>query len=290
MQMKNNIMSKNQEKSGIKIIKASGKEETYSRQKLCRSLKATGAPKTLVDRVCHIVEKEISHGTTTEEIFRTTAKYLKEENPILAAKYSLKQSIMELGPSGFLFEQYIGAILEEYGYKVKTNQMMKGESGVFHEIDILASTKDTHYIIEAKYHNGRGVKTNVPIAMYAFARLLDIAGQQKKKEKENHKAWLVTNTKFTRSTIRYSLHNDIKLTGWSYPKQDNLQRLIEAKSLYPVTILPSVNQYAREQFAKHNLYFAKDLINLTAKQFQKLFGIHQKVSINIQSEAMALCA
>lgn len=274
----------------MKIIKASGKEELYSKQKLCNSLKATGAPKTLVDRVCSIVGKEISPGATTEEIFKRTARHLKKENPILAAKYSLKQSIMELGPSGFLFEQYIGAILKEYGYKVKTNQMMKGESLVFHEIDILASTKDTHYIIEAKYHNGRGVKTNVQVAMYTFARLLDIAAQQKKKESAKHKAWLVTNTKFTQSTIRYSLHKDIKLTGWNYPKKENLRALIEAKALYPITILPSVNRYAKNQFAKHSLYFAKDLINLTPKQFQKLFGIHQKVSFNIQSEATALCA
>ena len=65
--------------------------------------------------------------------------------------------------------------------------------------------------------------------------------------------------------------------------------LIEGKSLYPVTVLPSMNRYAKEQFARHNLYFAKDLIHLTSKQFQKLFGISQKISQNIQKEAMALC-
>ena len=166
----------------MKIIKASGEQELYSRQKLCNSLKATGAPKALVDRVCLVVEKEIRPGMTTQEIFLRTSRYLKKENPVLAAKYSLKQGIMQLGPSGFLFEQYVGAILREYGYTIKTNQMMKGKSRVFHEIDILASTKDTHYIIEAKYHNKRGVKTDVQVAMYMFARLLDIESYQKKRD------------------------------------------------------------------------------------------------------------
>jgi Holliday junction resolvase-like predicted endonuclease len=273
----------------MKIIKASGEQELYSRQKLCNSLKATGAPKALVDRVCLVVEKEIRPGMTTQEIFLRTSRYLKKENPVLAAKYSLKQGIMQLGPSGFLFEQYVGAILREYGYTIKTNQMMKGKSRVFHEIDILASTKDTHYIIEAKYHNKRGVKTDVQVAMYMFARLLDIESYQKKREKEKHRAWLVTNTKFTRSAIRYALHKNIQLTGWKYPKKESLENLIEAKSLYPVTVLPSVNRYAKEQFAKHNLYFAKDLINLTSKQFQKLFAIRQKIAENIQKEAIELC-
>ncbi|MCH7551910.1 restriction endonuclease [Patescibacteria group bacterium] len=273
----------------MKITKASGEQELYSRQKLCNSLRATGAPKALVDRVCYIVEKEISPGMTTQEIFEKTQRYLAKENPILAAKYSLKQGIMELGPSGFLFEKYVGAILKEYGYIVKTNQMMRGKSGIFHEIDILAHTKDTHYIIEAKYHNKRGIKTDVKVVMYTFARFLDIENHQRKREKEKHKAWLFTNTKFTRSAIRYALHKNIQLTGWKYPKKESLEKLIEAKSLYPVTVLPSVNRYAREQFAKHNLYFAKDLINLTSKQFQRLFAIKQKIAQNIQKEATELC-
>jgi len=273
----------------MKITKASGEQETYSRQKLCNSLKAAGAPKTLVDRVCRMVEKEINPGMTTEEISRKTTEYLRKENPVLAAKYSLRQGIMELGPAGFLFEQYIAAVLGEYGYTTKTNQMMKGESGVFHEIDILASTKDIHYIVEAKYHNRRGVKTDVKVTMYTFARFLDIENYQKKKEKEKHKAWLFTNTKFTRSTIRYAVYKGIKLTGWKYPKKESLEKLIEAKALYPVTVLPSVNRYLKRQFAKHNLYFAKDLVHLTPKQFQKIFGIYEKISQNIQKEAMALC-
>ena len=273
----------------MKIIKASGKQESYSKQKLCSSLKATGAPKALIDRVCLIIEKEIRPGMTTQEIFEKTQRYLAKENPAIAAKYSLKQGIMQLGPSGFLFEKYVGAILEEYGYRVKINQMMRGKSGIFHEIDVLAHAKDTHYIIEAKYHNSRGVKTDVQVAMYMYARLLDIEAYQRKREKEKHKAWLFTNTKFTRSAIQYGLHKGIKLTGWKYPKKESLEMLIEGKSLYPVTVLPSVNRYAKEQFAKHNLYFAKDLINLTAKQFQKLFAIKQKIAQNIQKEAMQLC-
>ncbi len=228
---------------------------------------------------------------TTKEIYEKTKRHLAKENPALAAKYSLKQGIMELGPAGFLFERYVAAILQEYGYTTKTNQIMKGEC-VSHEIDILAFTKDNHYIVETKYHNTRGIKSDVRVAMYLYARLLDIKGHQKKKEKKKpakHTAWLITNTKFTSSAITYGTCKNMKLTGWKYPKKESLEKLIEGKALYPVTVLPSVNHYLKRRFAQHNLYFAKDLIHFTPQQFQKLFGMYQKISQNIQKEAMALC-
>lgn len=275
----------------MKITKASGELQTYSKTKLCNSLKAVGAPKTLEDRVCRIVEKEITPGMTTLEIYERSARHLAKESPVLAAKYSLKQGIMELGPAGFLFEQYVAALLDEYGYATRINQMMKGEC-ISHEIDVLAFTKDTHYLVEAKYHNKRGIKSDVKVAMYSYARLLDIQARKKKTEKKKvarHTAWLVTNTKFTSSAIKYAECKGIKLTGWKHPKKESLEKLIAGKSLYPVTVLPSVNQYAKEQFAQHNLYFAKDLIHFTPQQFQKMLGIRQKIAENIQKEATALC-
>jgi Holliday junction resolvase-like predicted endonuclease len=273
----------------MKIIKASGLQETYNKQKLCDSLQSVGAPKTLVDRVCRIVGTKITPGMNTKEISRHIASLLAKENPVLAAKYSLKRGIMELGPAGFLFEQYVAAILQEYGYTTSTNQMMKGECGIFHEIDVLAFSKDTHYIVEAKYRNNRGVKSDVKVAMYSFARLLDIAAAQKKRHQQQHKAWLFTNTKFTSSTIQYALCKSIKLTGWKYPKKESLEQLIEAKSLYPVTVLPAVNKTLKEQFAAHELYFAKDLVHIPTQQFQRLLGIQTNIANSIQQQAAALC-
>jgi len=274
----------------MKITKASGETETFERQKLCDSLARAGAPDDIVKRVCRVVEKQLAFGMSTKEIYERTLTELQKQSPVLAAKYSLKQAIMDLGPAGFLFEKYIAAVLEEYGYHTKTNQIMRGEC-VPHEVDVLAYTKDTHYIIEAKYHNRNGIKSDVQTAMYLFARLLDIGENQRKKEGSGaqHEAWLVTNTKFTSRAVSYATCKGMKMTGWRYPKKESLERLIEAKALYPITILPSVNKYAREGFAKHNLYFAKDLIHFTPAQFNNLFGIHKNKAQQIQAEAAVLC-
>ena len=269
----------------MKITKASGQQEAYNRQKLCNSLKAAGAPKALVDRVCRMVEKEITPGMTTKEIYEKTKLYLLKESPVLAAKYSLKQGIMELGPAGFVFERYVAAILQEYGYATKTNQIMKGECAS-HEIDVLAHKESTHYIMELKYHNSQGIKSDIKTAMYMHARLQDIVAGQR--YKEPYIAWLFTNTKFTSKAVAYAVCQKIKMTGWKYPKKESLEQLIEQKMLYPVTVLPSVNTFARERFAFRRILFAKDLSSLSLNYMTKRLGIYERTAKRILQEAKEL--
>ena len=103
----------------VDIIKASGERQAYSKNKLCRSLLRAGVSKDIVNDVCSVVQKEIRANMTTDELFSRTAWHLRKQSPASAAKYSLKKAMMELGPQGFLFEQYVEAIFLEYGYCAK---------------------------------------------------------------------------------------------------------------------------------------------------------------------------
>ena len=111
---------------------------------------------------------------------------------------------MGLGPTGFPFEKYIAEILKEYGYATKVGEVVKGYC-VSHEVDVIAQKGKECFMIECKYHNKRGRRLDVKVAMYIYARFLDIKrAQEKIKEhkKHFHQAWLVTNTKCTREAIR----------------------------------------------------------------------------------------
>ncbi|MBI2577703.1 MAG: restriction endonuclease [Candidatus Wildermuthbacteria bacterium] len=163
------------------IKNASGEVERFEQQKLCNSLQKAGAPPDLVNKVCQRVEHEVVEGATTEDIFKRAYHYLAKENLAAAARYRLRRALMDLGPAGFLFEQYIEAILRQYGYKTKRDVIVKGHC-VAHEIDILANSDSAHYFIEAKYHNERGLKTDVKTVMYMYARILDIAKAEESRE------------------------------------------------------------------------------------------------------------
>ena len=280
------MVKKNKYSGYFPITKASEETQAYSSEKLMRSFKRAGAPNTLAEEVRDRVEKELLSNMTTRDIFVRASKHFLSEDPVIAAKYSLKHAIMELGPAGFLFERYVGAILHEYGFKIKLNQIMRGKCTT-HEIDVVAEKGNEHFLIEAKYHNERGVKSDIKTIMYTYARLLDIEEVQRKVEngKFSHHAWLFTNTKLTSKAAVFGRCRNIRMTGWRYPHGESLEELIEGKGLYPVTILPAVEGEARERFALAKLFFVRDLRGFTKERFQKDFDLAPKKASVIASQA-----
>ncbi|HEB46729.1 MAG TPA: ATPase, partial [Candidatus Nealsonbacteria bacterium] len=92
------------------IIKASGKKEKFNKEKLYQSIKRAGVKPKLAEKICQNVEKSVYSGINSSQILDQITHSLKKENPVLAAKYTLKRAIMELGPTGFPFEKYIAEI------------------------------------------------------------------------------------------------------------------------------------------------------------------------------------
>jgi len=273
----------------IEITKQTGEKETFSKKKFCDSLKKAGAPKDIVSHVCEQVSSELHPGMTSSDIFRKASSYLLKQNPAAAARYSIKRGVAELGPAGFLFEQYVEVILRTLGYKTRRNVIMRGEC-VPHEVDVLAKNDKEHVIVEAKYHNETRIKTPVDVVMYADARLQDIARRQKRVEGKYipHVMWVFTNTRFSSHAVKYAKCRGLRLTGWSYPKGSSLENIIEQHMLYPVTTLPSVDRFSREQFAKHNMMLAQDLAPYDADEIAKKFGINKKRAEDIAREVKAL--
>lgn len=275
----------------MEIIKSAGTREKFNKDKLCGSLEKAGAPADLARKVCALTEKNISAGESTAKIFRTALDYLVKEDLNLAASYGLRRAIGELGPAGFLFEQYVEIILQAYGYLTKRNVMMQGAC-VEHEVDVSAQKDGAHYIVEAKYRNEPGIKTHIDVVMYGDARLADIAKFEKSAGKEkdiqSHILWLFTNTKFTEKAVVYAKCRGIKLTGWSYPTDKSLENLILDKKIYPLTVLPSISRFDLGQFAKKGLLLAQDLLPYSAQDFSREFGLSAKDAEKISAEAEKL--
>lgn len=273
----------------MKVIKDTGEKEAYNKDKFCSSLRDAGAPEKLVGSVCSAVEKELTPGVTTSEIFRRASQYLVKENLYVAGRYNLKKGMRELGPAGFLFERFLEVMLKSMGYVTRRNVMMEGEC-VPHEIDIIAQKEGNHYLVEAKYHNMRGAKVHIDTTMYADARLEDIYRVQEVKEHKQatHSMWLMTNTKFTSKAITYAKCRGIKMTGWDYPKKESLSKIITENVLYPVTVLPSIDKDSLDKFAKYNMMLAQDIVPYSHKELTDKFEIDKTKAPAIVREASAL--
>lgn len=269
----------------MQITKASGKVEEFSRLKLERSLRRSGATGDEVKAVADVVERKMHSKIATHRLYELAYGELERIRPKVAAVYGLRQAIMELGPEGFLFEKYMEAILKEYGYAIKRGRMVKGKC-VSHEIDLMAKKGSTSFIVELKYHNKRGMRSDVKVVMYLYARFLDIHSGHGKES--SHKPWLMTNTKFTKSAIAYAECMGVKMMGWRYPQTESLEQLIEEKGLYPVTVLPAVNRFVRDTLVEHGVFFAKDLSVLSSKEVQRKFGIRSDIAKKLVEQANTL--
>jgi Holliday junction resolvase-like predicted endonuclease len=257
------------------ITKATGEKEKFSKEKLCNSIVAAGAPRDLAEGVCELVKRDVKPSMDTNHLFRRALSHLVKKDIDIAVRYSLRRGLERLGPSGFLFEQYVEAVFQAHGYKTKRNQMIQGAC-VDHEIDVLLEEGKRKILVEVKYRNEPGTKTHLDTVMYADARRTDIQEYQKKKG-EQYDVWLVTNTKFTDKAIQYGeCKNQMKLIGWDYPKQKGLEDMIVEKKVFPVTALPYITNHLLKQFAEAEIILVSDLIPYSEKDLVKKFGMTEK--------------
>ena len=261
------------------IIKASGDKEIFDKKKIQRTVIKAGASEQFAGEVADKVEKKVYDGISTKKILTTTIDLLKEK-PEIASRYDLKRAIMSLGPSGFPFEKFFAKVLENYGYKTRVGNFVSGKN-VKHEVDIIAK-KELVYMIECKYHNKLGIHTKLKVALYVYARFLDL---------KNYfdSPWLATNTKCSSDALNYAESVKMKVTTWNYPGKESLQELIEKKKLYPITILKSVRGNIKERLSQAGINLARNLVDYSLEELKSKTGFSDKVLNQIIKDAKEAC-
>lgn len=270
------------------IIKSNGKKEIYNEEKIKSSIIKAGSSPEIAAETARTVTKKVKNNMSTDEIYNKTLSRLKVLEPGVALKYSLKRAIMNMGPEGFAFEKYIAKILTEYGYSTEVGQFVNGYC-VEHEVDVIAKREDKIYIVECKYHNSPGIKSDVKTALYIHSRFLDIKKAHREKDSGNHlEAWLVTNTRCTSDAIKYASCVGLKIMAWHYPEVENLEYYIETKKLYPVSILSAINKKQKEILLDSGLILVKELENYRADDLARLIHVNHWHASKILNEARIL--
>ncbi len=230
-------------KETITIVKASGVHETFDPEKLRFSLLNSGASPEETEEVLKHLLPKLKSGMSTHDIYRHAFGILTGISRHAARSYSLRRSVMDLGPSGFPFEDFVAEILRAQGFQCVTRQTVIGGC-VPHEVDVVAYNDKKLLMIEAKFHNELGTKSDLKVVLYVKARFDDLKDSLYNYGGNNRKmtgGWLVTNTKFSSTAIHYGECKNMTLIGWNYPEKGNLQDLIERQGLHPVTCLASLS-------------------------------------------------
>ncbi len=237
------------------ILKSTGEQQRFDPNKLNKQLLYTGLSSDLAKETIADLEKDFANIHSTGDIYNHVSTFLRKEGAIEHYyNYSLRRAVNLLGPTGHPFEQLVSEVLKTQDFHTEVGAVALGKC-VTHEIDVVATRDDEQYFIECKFHNSTGTKTDIQVALYTYARFLDVkfAMEQTHGTEKKYFPWLITNTKVTSEVFDYGDCNNLKVTAWYYPEGEGLRDMIIRSGLHPVTLLYHLSQRKIDELINRNI-------------------------------------
>ncbi len=286
------------------IIKADGSNEIFDPQRLTLSLERSGASVSSAEQIAKKITETVIPNTSSHDIYAHAFELLREDERPIAARYAIRRALMELGPTGHPFEDFISHLYRTEGWEVETRKIIKGKC-VSHEVDFYAShtikdvrSKDENasrtingvrefLAAELKYHNDPRYKTDLKVALYVKSRFDDIFScDESERSCPLNRGILITNTKFTSEAIAYAECSGVELLGWGYPVHDTLfMRMCRAK-VYPITALTKLS-HAEKHILIENGIIAVDQMVRDPRALEVLHVQNERVhDLLVEADAL----
>ena len=245
----------------IIVTKNTGEKDVFNVEKLKTALRRSGATEIEVDLVEQEVLSKLYDGITTKNIYRIAYNLLRNKSKRTAGRYRLKNAVMNLGPSGYPFEKFLGRLFESRGYSSRVNTILKGKC-VTHEIDVIANNGVEQIMVECKFHSSIAQKSDVKVPLYIQSRFLDVEAVWKKQPQLkgiNFYGMVATNTRFTEDAKNYARCMGLKVISWDYPTGNSLREWIDKSGYYPITVLQSLRKKDKKLLLENNLVLCREL-------------------------------
>ena len=245
-----------------KITKRNGEKDEFDVHKLRKSLLRSGAGENEIDSVVDYITGQVTEGMSTHMLYKLAYAQLRKKSLKAAGRYRLKKAIIDLGPTGYPFEQLVGELLNDQGYRTRVGIISQGKC-VEHELDVVADKPGVRVMVECKFHNDIRRKSDVKVSLYIHSRFLDMkSAWEKEADAENikYEGWIVTNTRFTEDALQYGICSGLRLISWDYPAGDSLRDMIDRVGYYPITALQSLTNAEKLYLLENNVVLCKTLM------------------------------
>ena len=264
----------------IQVVKGNGERVLFDKEKLIQALRSSGASPKDQERISSQVAIRIYNGISTREIYQMAFDLLKQESHKAAGRYSLKNAIMEMGPTGFPFEIFVGKIFETKGYEVETGVIVQGKC-IQHEVDVIARKPGEMLMVECKFHSDNFAKSGVQVPLYIQSRFLDIKAAWEQQYGKNilYRGGVVCNTRFSDDAMNYAKCAGLVMISWDYPADNGLKYWIDKTGLHPVTSLISLTKKEKQFLLEKGIVLCSQLednlpllqeMGLTENQIRKI--------------------
>ena len=273
----------------IYVTKGNGDKVLFDPEKIKQALKMSGAGEAEQDKITALVIKNLYNGIPTGKIYRMAFDLLKKESHRLAGRYKLKSAIMELGPTGFPFERFVGKIFETQGYEVEVGVIVQGRC-IQHEVDVIARKPGEMLMIECKFHRDSLSKSSVQVPLYIHSRFIDVKESWEKQygKNINYRGGVVTNTRFSCDAQSYGDCAGLLMVSWDYPYHNGLKVLIDKSGLHPLTSLISLTKAQKQKLLEKDIVLCSQLESNTNLLYD--MGLSERQITKILYEAQNLVA
>ncbi len=247
--------------SSIYIYKNTGEKDLFDENKLISSLMRAGASPEEARIVSKEVKAKLYNGISTGKIYKIAYKILRNISKRSAGRFRLKKAVMDLGPSGYPFEKFVGRLFESMGYTVEVGRIIKGKC-VTHEIDVIARNKTEQIMVECKFHSLKGQKSDVKVPLYIHSRFQDVKATWEKDENLSGLKFygmVATNTRFSDDARQYAQCSGLRVLSWDYPKGNSLREWVDQSGFYPITALHSLKKKEKDRLLQENVVLCREL-------------------------------
>ncbi len=272
----------------IYVTKGNGDRVLFEEDKLRKALKNSGAGTLEIEKALAVVKNNIYQGISTHKIYQTAYRILKKSSRHSAGRYRLKKAIMELGPSGYPFEKFVGRLMESQGYQSTVNVIAHGKC-VQHELDVVARNNQEQVMVECKFHSDSKRRCDVKVVLYIHSRFQDMSAAWKKAQPDagiQYVGMVATNTRFSDDAMQYAKCSGLRLVSWDYPNGNSLKDWIDKSGFHPVTSLSYLKKAEKQTLLEKGVVLCRDIKD--NQPLLKELGIPGSRIKNILSEANQL--
>jgi len=244
----------------IQVIKGNGEKVRFDSEKLKQALSSAGAETEEQEIITKQVAAKLYNGISTRMIYKMAFDLLKRKSYKIAGRYRLKNAIMEMGPTGFPFEVFVGKIFETMGYQVETGVIVQGKC-IQHEVDIVARKPGEMIMVECKFHSDNFTKSGVQVPLYIQSRYLDVktTWEEKFGKDIRYRGGVVVNTRFSDDAVNYGKCAGLLMISWDYPADAGLKNWIDKTGLHPITSLISLTKKDKQFLLEKQIVLCSQL-------------------------------
>lgn len=268
----------------VNVKKRNGELVPFDPERIVNALERSGTSKNLIRKILIELKPTLYEGISTDKIYKTVFRLLKKKQKPAASRFGLKTAISKLGPRGYNFETFICHILREKGYKTNVRNSLEGKC-VTHEVDVIAHKGNNKFIAECKFHNQPWIYCPIQDALYTYARYLDVVSNKKN---NITKVMLITNTRFSSEVVKYAKCVGMQLLGWKYPSNQGLEKIVDKKAIYPITVLQTPTKFQTQRLLQNNIVIIKDIEGLDSVKLQGMLKTTPGVARKIKQEVKEL--